>query len=153
VTTSADRRALVVVDTNVLLSATDRSRSAHESATRFLNHDERRLALTPQIVREYLAVATRPVEANGFGLSGQEAVTNVQQLLEDMELLSEAIASTNRLTDLVGGGVALGKQGNDANIVAVALAHGASTIVTDDARHFARFDGVIAVEALPSPPD
>jgi predicted nucleic acid-binding protein len=141
-----------VVDTNVLLSATDRTRSAHQSATRFLDTDERRLALTPQIVREYLAVATRPLDANGFGLSGQDAADNVQQLLEDMDLLSESSASTRRLTDLVGSGSAAGRQVHDANIVAVALAHGASTIVTDDARYFARFADVIEVETLTSGP-
>ncbi len=141
----------MVVDTNVLLSATDRSRPAHEAATDFLNDDERRLALTPQIVREYLAVATRPVDAHGFGLSGPDAEANVEQLLADMELLTESVASTRRLTDLVGSGAASGKQVHDANIVAVAVTHGAASIVTDDVRHFARYATLIDVEALSDP--
>lgn len=64
---SADPAARVVVDTNVLLAATDRSRRTHAKATDFLNSDERELCVTPQIVREYLAVATRPRDASGFG--------------------------------------------------------------------------------------
>lgn len=47
--TSADPTELVVVDTIVLLAATDTSRVAHIAATEFLNEDERRLAMTPQI--------------------------------------------------------------------------------------------------------
>lgn len=147
-TTSADPTALVVVDTNVLLAATDRSRAAHASATAFLNDDERRLALTPQIVREYLAVTTRPVEANGFGLPGEDAVANVEQLLDDMEVLSEDVSTTRRLMDLIRERSAMGKQVHDANVVAVALAHQASAIVTDNARHFSRFADLIGVESL-----
>jgi predicted nucleic acid-binding protein len=151
-TTSADPTALVVVDTNVLLAATDISRAAHVAATEFLNEDERRLALTPQIVREYLAVATRPVEVNGFGLDGTDAVANVKQFLDDMDLLSEDAVTTAGLMDLIGGQAAAGKQVHDANVVAVALAHRASAIVTDNRRHFSRFEELIAVEDLPASP-
>jgi predicted nucleic acid-binding protein len=147
-TTSADPKTLVVVDTNVLLAATDRSRAAHLAATEFLNEDERRLALTPQIVREYLVVATRPVDVNGFGLSGQDAVANVTQFLEDMDLLSEDGATTRGLMDLVVRDAVAGKQVHDANVVAVALSHRASAIVTDNMRHFTRFAGLIVVENL-----
>ncbi|MFT4009102.1 MAG: PIN domain-containing protein [Nocardioidaceae bacterium] len=145
----------MVVDTNVLLAATDRSRAAHAAATAFLNDDERRLALTPQVVREYLAVATRPVEANGLGLAGAGAVANVRQLLDDMDLLSEGAVTTGGLMDLIGDHAVAGKQVHDANVVAVALAHRASAIVTDNVRHFARFDQLIAIESLPDrePPD
>jgi predicted nucleic acid-binding protein len=152
VTTTADPSALVVVDTSVLLAATDRSRSAHDSATAFLNEDERRLALTPQIIREYLAVATRPIEANGFGVPGRDAVANLDQLLADMVLLSESSTTVAVLRDLVVGHTAAGRQVHDANVVAVALAHGATAIVTDDARHFARFAGLITVEGLTAAP-
>lgn len=145
---SADSRSLVVVDTNILLAATDVSRSAHSEALAFLNGDERRLALTPQIVREYLAVSTRPVDANGLGLSGGDAVANVEQLLEDMALLSEDGSTTRALLELIAQNPAAGKQVHDANVVAVALAHGATTIVTDNGRHFARFAGLLGVESL-----
>lgn len=75
-----------MVDTNVLLAATHRNRECHRAATEFLNEDERRPAVSPHIVGEYLAVTTRPVAANGFGFSGADAVANVEQSLDDMEL-------------------------------------------------------------------
>lgn len=147
-TTNADSAPVVVVDTNVLLAATDRSRDHHEAATRFLNEDVRRLAVTPQIVREYLAVASRPVAVNGLGLSGEAAVANVQELLEGMEVLTEGPATTTSLMDLVVTGPSVGKQVHDANVVAVALAHRAASIVTDNSRHFARFAHQVAVEEI-----
>ena len=147
-TTSADPTVLVVVDTNVLLTATDRSRAAHAAATAFLNNDERRLALTPQIVREYLVVSTRPAEVNGFGLSEADAVANMRQFLDDMDLLSEDVVTTAGLMDLIGDHAVVGKQIHDANVVAVALAHRASAIVSDNVGHFARFAELIAIENL-----
>jgi len=132
----------------VLLAASDRSRERHKAATSFLNEDERRLAVSPQIVSEYLAVSTRPVEANGLGLSGRDAVSNVEQFADVMKLLGDSPATTEHLLDLVGQRYAVGKQVHDANIVAVALAHRATAIVTDDAHHFARFARLLAIEAL-----
>lgn len=150
-TTSADPAApaaLVVVDTNVLLAATDRGRARHDAATRFLNEDRRRLAVFPQIVREYIAVATRPADANGLGLASEDAAANVKQLLEDVEMLSEGPSTTRILIELIADGAAAGKQVHDANVVAVAMAHSATAIVTDNTRHFARFSKLIAVEQL-----
>jgi len=147
-TTNAETAPLVVVDTNVLLAATDRSRDHHNAATRFLNEDVRRLAVCPQIVREYLVVTSRPVAVNGLGLSGEDAVANVEQFLEDLEVLSEGPASTRSLMDLIVAGPTVGKQVHDANVVAVAMAHRAVAIVTDNTRHFARFAELIAVEEI-----
>lgn len=64
------RGSTLLLDTNVLLSATDRSRNSHASCTELFE-------LLPaagvhpvtigQVLREYLVVATRPVEVNGLG--------------------------------------------------------------------------------------
>jgi len=51
-------------------------------------------------VREYLAVATRSLKVNGFGLAVEDAVANVEQFLDDMELLSEDAATTRLLLAL-----------------------------------------------------
>jgi hypothetical protein len=48
--------------------------------------------------------------------------------------------------ELMEAGSSVGKQVQDANVVAVALAHRASAIVTDSTRHFARFGHLIAVQ-------
>lgn len=147
-TMSADQPALVVVDTNILLAATDRSRVRHAAALRFLESDVRALAITPQIAREYLAVATRPLGMNGLGMTPDDAVANLRQFLAAMQVLTEGSGTLTHLLDLVVDGPALGRQVHDANVVAVALAHEATAIVTDNVRHFARFAALIAIEEL-----
>src|SRR5690625_4770666 len=74
----ADR---AILDTNVLLAATDEAREEHEGAFRILNvwpASGTVLYTSGQILREYLAVATRPVAHNGLGMARSDAVANVQ---------------------------------------------------------------------------
>lgn len=144
------RADVVVVDTNVLLSATDRSRAQHEAARTLLREDPRDLHVTPQVVREYLAVATRPAGLNGLGLAPEAAVANVRELLRSLGMLPEGTASTAHLLRLVASGASAGRQVHDANLVAVALAHGAAAVVTDDTSHFARYADQIRIEPLPA---
>ncbi|HNQ07213.1 MAG TPA: PIN domain-containing protein [Tetrasphaera sp.] len=149
--TAADPPALVVVDTNVLLAPTDGSRAHHRAATTFLRHDERRLAATPRIVREYLAVATRPVQVNGLGLDPADAVANVEEIQMISTMLGEGPATTTRLRDLFLDIPAVGKQVHDANVVACALAHGAYAIMTANVRDLVRYASLIVIEDLATP--
>jgi predicted nucleic acid-binding protein len=56
-----------MIDTNVLLAATDEGRSEHHDALTILNNwpaGDTTLCISGQILREYLAVATRPADRN-----------------------------------------------------------------------------------------
>ena len=62
-----------LVDTNVLLEATDERRQHHKDA-RTLVETVNPLVLPAQVIRECLAVATRPIPANGLGMSMADAL-------------------------------------------------------------------------------
>lgn len=144
----ADR---VVLDTNVLLAATDAGRAEYEDALLTLNEWPSRgttLYTTGQILREYLAVATRPQSANGLGLTRQDSVSNVRSLTQRMRTLDDTDKAREKLLDLVETVDVAGKQVHDANIVATMLAAGVETLVTMNVRDFARFDDLITVQPL-----
>ena len=135
----ADR---VLLDTNVLLAATDEARAGHRQALTILNTwpaDGTALYLSGQILREYLVVATRPVQANGLGLSRQDAIGNVEQLRALTWFLTEDQRVSDRLRGLVRERRVTGKQIHDANVVATMLVHGVATVVTENAGDFARY--------------
>lgn len=81
-------------------------------------------------------------------MPGRDAAANMEQFMGYTELLPENIATSRSVMRLVGHSIASGKQIHDANIVAVALAHGARAIVTSDTRHFVRFSDAITIESL-----
>ena len=55
-------------------------------------------------------MATRTMEVNGLDLAVVDAVDNVAQFFDDMELLREDAATTRLLLESIGQGSAVGKQ-------------------------------------------
>ena len=150
----ADR---VVVDTNVLLAATDESRQDHRSALEVLQSWPAAgtvLYTTGQILREYLVVATRPVDGNGLGLRAEAALKNTAALRERFVLLDENQRVFERLERLLRVADCTGKRIHDANVVATAIAHGIEAVVTANISDFQRFgDHVRVIDARdPSKP-
>lgn len=138
----------VLVDTNVLVAATDEGRSSHAHASEFFADEERELIVTSQVVREYLVAATRPRAANGLGFTGDEAVANLDDLLLGVEVFPDSGAAMDVLMGFVGREMVAGKQIHDAHLVAQALHHRLDVIVTDNRRHFERFADLITIESL-----
>lgn len=133
---------VVFLDTNVLLSATAPLRPLHRAALMVLNDWPNRglvLAVSSQILREYLVVATRPIEVNGLGLSTEDALTNVTAFRGRMRLLEDGESVWDRLRALVAAHECRGKQIHDANVVACALTSGVTKLVTANVGDFRRF--------------
>lgn len=137
-----------LIDTNVLVAATDRTRSGHLAARTLIESDPRALCITPQVLREFLAVATRPVADNGLGMSGARAVAALAEATSTVDLIEETAGSRSLLAALVADDKATGKQVHDANLVASAVVHDVGTVVTANRRHFERFTDLIAIEDL-----
>ncbi|MBM4366807.1 MAG: type II toxin-antitoxin system VapC family toxin [Deltaproteobacteria bacterium] len=151
-------RADCFVDTNVLLAATAVARAGHAAALSFLEAGfaERSLFLSGQVLREYIAVATRPAAANGLGLCAVDAIENARQFLDRSNFLPEDEAVRDALLHLFETTPCAGKQVHDANIAATMVAHGIGVLVTLNPRDFERFASRIRIvgpdEKAPSKP-
>src|SRR5437870_2369996 len=120
-TVTADR---LLVDTNVLIEATD-ERRAHRAEARALLQSGAPLVLAAQVIREYLSVATRPVEANGLGMSMSDALLNIREFRREIRLLPEERPILTTFLALLERIPCSGKRVHDAHLVATAIAHGA----------------------------
>lgn len=142
------------VDTNVLLTATATARPGHEAALALLEAGfaERSLYLSGQVLREYLAVATRPAAVNGLGLPMHHALSNARQFEDRANFLCEDEPVREALFDLLGRTACSGKQVHDANLVATMLANGLRVLVTLNPRDFDRFVPAIQVTGLDAAP-
>lgn len=133
------------VDTNVLLIATDEFRALHQEAMQLLSGSATQglsLAISGQVLREYLVVATRPVDVNGLGLSTEVAVANFNEFLGSLNMCEETVEVSRRLRQLALAHDLQGKRLHDANIVATMEAHGISALVTQNAGDFTPFEDV-----------
>ena len=59
------------------------------------------LAVTPQVLREYLAVTTRPESGNGLGLEMAAALANVETFLTRLTVLDDDRRHFERFADLL----------------------------------------------------
>jgi len=136
-------------DTNVLLCAVDRKRPLNSQAVRVLNslpNSGVELCICGQVLREFLAVCTRPVSANGLGQRLANALENAEAIMDRSTILEETQEVTRRLLSVVRAADCSGKQVHDANIVAVMLGHGVRRLITDNLGHFRRFGEIELVD-------
>ena len=134
------------VDTNILLSATDRSRALHGACLNVLSEIPRagaHLVVNAQVLREYLVVSTRPVDVNGLGLTAAQSLDNVAAFKERMNLLNENDRVHESLMGLVRRHKLKGKRIHDANIVATMAAHGIERLITADVKDYKIFKGIM----------
>jgi predicted nucleic acid-binding protein len=144
----------VMLDTNVLLAATDEGRAEHRDALKVVNDwaaGAVELCTSGQVLREYLAVATRSQKHNGLGLSLPDALGNVRAIRARTTLLAEDSKVADRLVGLLADVDCRGKQVHDANLVATMLVHGIGTVVTMNLEDFARFERHVTLIRLLGP--
>lgn len=101
--------------------------------------EEWELCFASQAYRESWNVLTRPVEQGGYGLSNIQA----QEVLRDVELtftlLPDNLDVFRHWQRLVAQYGIVGKSVHDANVMATALAHGATHVLTLNERDFRRY--------------
>jgi predicted nucleic acid-binding protein len=140
--------ALYLLDTNVLLRAVHKTAVQHPLALDALSSLAARgesLCLTAQILVEFWAVATRPVEANGFGWEPKLAEAEIQRLLNEFSLLDETPVIFAHWLHLVTTLNVLGKKVHDARLIAVMQAHGVTHLLTFNREDFVRYAGITLV--------
>ena len=130
-----------LLDTNVLVrlaNATDPEHDIAAGAVLELHQRGEVLHITPQVLIEFRNVATRPVAANGLGLSPMKAEAQADEFEAIFPLLPDTSAIYPAWKALVEAVGVIGKQVHDARIVAVCHAHSITHLLTFNIGHFSR---------------
>ena len=131
-----------LADTNLLLRLADSSSDQHAIATQALARllsEGNEVYLTPQNFIEFWAVATRPVDANGFGWSTERTAKEVSDLRERFPVLPDSPEVFTRWLDLVQRFSVHGKRVHDARLVAVLQAHAIEHLISFNTPDFGAF--------------
>ena len=91
-------------------------------------------------------MATRPVEANGFGWNSERTMQEVAGLQERFPLLPDSPDIFTRWLALVKQRPVHGKRVHDARLVAVLQAHAVEHLVTFNISDFAAFPSLSLVD-------
>lgn len=137
-----------LIDTNILLRSAQPSHSMHADAARAVGELLARgeiLSIIPQNIIEYWAVATRPVEANGLGMSVDETVAEVSRLRGIFHLFPDTAEIFSEWEGLVSRHGVKGKEAHDARIVAAMLAYKVTHLLTFNTADFKRYTEITTV--------
>ena len=142
------------VDTNILIYATNSFSPWHRLASDRLQ-DLRRLGIdlviSTQIVREYLAVASRSSITTGSPRIS-EMLDNVQVFRAQFRLVLNTEFVLDQLVTLIRSIPVAGRQVHDANIVATMQVYGVNHLLTHNTKDFERFAHLITVVPLEPTP-
>ena len=135
------------IDTNVLVRARFTVAPEHGLARARLSDaigSSERPRISRQVVREYLAVVTRP-QLWSAPLAMPDAIRDVDWFLSVFDILEDGPDVTRALTALCREVHVGGRQIHDANIVATMLAHGEGRLLTFDGEDFRRYGNRIEI--------
>lgn len=141
------------IDTNVLVHVRFATAPEHHRARGLL---DRALSapeptrISRQIVREYLAVVTRP-QSWSNPLPMAEALQDVARITSAFETLEDSRRVQDVLMELCRDVPVAGRQVHDANIVATMVAHGERRLLTFNFADFRRYgDRIELVNVAPA---
>lgn len=138
-----------LADTNLLLRLADPDAPQHGAATQALAHllgkgDE--VFVTPQNFIEFWAVATRPVEANGFGWNRERTAQEVIEMQRRFPMLPDSPEIFPRWMELVRRLPIHGKRVHDARLVAVIEVHSIEHLITFNTTDFETFPSLSLID-------
>ena len=135
------------VDTNVLVKARFLEAPDHEIARASLQRafeEPEPLRISRQVLREYLAVVTRP-QTWLVPIPREDALDDLERLIATYEILEDGPVVTDWLVSLCREVSVGGRQIHDANIVATMLAYGERRLLTFNPADFRRYGDRISL--------
>jgi predicted nucleic acid-binding protein len=142
-----------LADTNIITRRVLPSDSQHgivSSALHTLDQQGETVYLTPQNLIEFQALATRPVTANGLGMTPAQASAEARRIEAVYQVLPDTPAIYPLWRNLVDAYAVIGRQVYDARFVAVMQAHVVTHLLTLDPTDFRRHAGIITVVEPPN---
>lgn len=146
----------VLLDTNILLRWIQPAHPHHPSAVRAqtaLEDAGHGCAISSQSVYEFLAVATRPVDARGLGMDHAAADAKLRALTATLDVFYDSQAIADEVRRMVVALKITGKPIHDARLVATLRVHGLDALLTFNSKDFsaARFPDELILDPSREP--
>jgi predicted nucleic acid-binding protein len=143
----------IFLDTNMLVRATVRSAPLHTLARRTIERHAStgaELWISRQVLREYLAVMSRP-QTFSAPLAATTLAARVRRFQEQFRVADEDVRVTERLVALLRQFPTGGRQVHDANIIATMQVYDIRQLLTLNTDDFTRFAGLVTLLPLDTP--
>jgi len=136
------------IDTNVIARSIHEGHSmqqASKDAIKVLLDRGETVCVLAQSLYEFWVIATRPLEANGFGMSATEAQIRLAEFEARLTLKTDRPEIYAEWKQLVTQHSVMGKPAHDARIAAAMKVHGITHLLTFNVGDFKRFQQITVV--------
>jgi predicted nucleic acid-binding protein len=140
----------VFVDTNILTYATIDAAPFHNEARTYLDklwEEDTELFISHQVIREYIANATRP-QTYSPSLPIDLVLEQVEDFRKTFHVVPDSSLVLSKLLELLRKVSVGGKQIHDANVIATMLANDIGELLTHNTGDFERFQAYVRVIPL-----
>jgi predicted nucleic acid-binding protein len=135
-------------DTSIIVRLYDEKNPLSEIVDEFLNKlwdNGEELVTVPQVLVEFWAVATRPTNVNGLGMTTDKAENELKNLQKLFTVLPENERIFDEWKLIVAKHKVSGKPTHDARIVAAMTVHKVENILMLNPNDFKRYNEIKAV--------
>jgi len=140
---------MILVDTNVVSRSIQNGHKHQRPAIDAIAHlrivHQEYLAIVPQVIVEFYAIATRPVPSNGLGLTPDEAMLQIRRIKSDFPLFTETAEIFAQWEQLVSKYKPRNRQVFDLRLTAAMLANGMVQILTFNDQDFLNYTEIQAL--------
>ena len=136
---------IVLLDTNIVGRLSQPAHDLHPvavAATEHLLKEGHQLRVVPQVLYEFWAVATRPMEENGFGFSIEQSQVELDRIKLIFPPLRDERGILEPWESLVRKYAVRGKNTHDARLVAAMQRHGVTHLMTFNLTDFRRYSEI-----------
>jgi predicted nucleic acid-binding protein len=139
---------MILLDTNILIHS-NQPTSQHytgitQQLTEFIENNEE-LAVCPQVLYEYYVVVTRTQGQNGYGVSSEEALEQINNFKTAYTFIDDPENLFAEWQQLINKYKTIGKTAHDTRLVALMQAQAIEQIYTMNPADFNRYADIITV--------
>jgi predicted nucleic acid-binding protein len=137
---------MILVDTNILLRLAQPGHPHRQPARDAINllttRDGESIVIAPQNLYEMYVVCSRPINANGFGMTSQQSYAEITRTRSVFQLLPETPQVYPTWYRLIGQYAIHGKRAHDARLVAMMIEHHVPRLLTFNDDDFRQYTGI-----------
>ncbi len=139
---------MIFLDTNILIFSKQANHPEHTTVSqKLLQHIQNgeTLIVSPQGMYEFFVVVTRPKVHRGFGLTPQQALSEIADLQTTYTFFNDPADLFVKWQQVIQQYGTIGKAAHDSRLVAFMIAHSIDSIYTDNAKDFNRYNDIITI--------
>jgi predicted nucleic acid-binding protein len=140
---------MILVDSNILLRLAQPRHQHRQAASDAIDElrirNRETIAVVPQSLYEMYVVCTRPINANGLGMSSEDAQAEIASTRSVFQFLLETAHVFAIWEGLIGKYNVIGKPAHDVRLVAMMIEHNVPRLLTFNDGDFRRFPEITAL--------